>query len=286
MTTCSVLPSVPYDAVGPPNSIFLSRLNTQPTRCPVNASPLPSRTATHDSGPTWFATPWLGGTCTRETYRFVPAHREVKILMRLPDGRNVVTRQAVHGSVPCARTEVTGRWLGTAADSPCLDDSSRDDSARQHSAHNREFLELHYPWHPLHGRGILVRGRRKWGKHTAVRFKVEDEPQRVWTELPVWMFDRAVCSRMRLTDRPRVHWKALVELRQLLDETVCAPPLARVQDQHRCSNVEGGADEGDTSISSSGATSVFRSKQSSPPVEQSSGRRQASGNSIDGGDAP
>ena len=80
LTICSVLPSVPYDAVGPPNSIFLSRLNTQPTRCPVNASPLPSRTATHDSGPTWFATPWLGGTCTRETYRFVPAHRVVKIL--------------------------------------------------------------------------------------------------------------------------------------------------------------------------------------------------------------
>ena len=103
MTTCSVLPSGPYDAVGPPNSIFLSRLNTQPTRCPVNASPLPSRTATHDSGPTWFATPWLGGTCTRETYRFVPAHREVKILMWLPDGRNVAARQAVHGSAPCAR---------------------------------------------------------------------------------------------------------------------------------------------------------------------------------------
>ena len=131
MTTCSVLPSVPYDAVGPPNSIFLSRLNTQPTRCPVNASPLPSRTATHDSGPTWFATPWLGGTCTRETYRFVPAHREVKILMRLPDGRNVATRQAVHGSAPCARTEVTGCWLGTAADSPCLDDSSNGDGRRR-----------------------------------------------------------------------------------------------------------------------------------------------------------
>ena len=26
--------------------------------------------------------------------------REVKILMRLPDGRNVATRQAVHGSAP------------------------------------------------------------------------------------------------------------------------------------------------------------------------------------------
>ena len=59
------------------------------------------------------------------------AAREVKILMRLPDGRNVVTRQAVHGSEPCAQTEVTGRWLGTAADSLCLDDSSRGDSRRR-----------------------------------------------------------------------------------------------------------------------------------------------------------
>ena len=48
------------------------------------------------------------------------AAREVKILMRLPDSRNVATRQAVHGSAPCARTEVTGRWLGTAADSLAL----------------------------------------------------------------------------------------------------------------------------------------------------------------------
>ena len=84
ITICSVLPSVPYDAVGPPKFILLSRLNIQPARLPVNASPLLSRTTTHDSGPIWFATPSLGGTCTRETYRFVPAHREVKILMRLP----------------------------------------------------------------------------------------------------------------------------------------------------------------------------------------------------------
>ena len=81
ITICSVLPSVPYDAVGPPKFILLSRLNIQPARLPVNASPLLSRTTTHDSGPIWFATPSLGGTCTRETYRFVPAHREVKILM-------------------------------------------------------------------------------------------------------------------------------------------------------------------------------------------------------------
>ena len=59
---------------------------------------------------------------TRE-FRFACLRwREVKILMRLSDGRNVAARQAVHGSAPCVRTEVTGRWLGTAVDSPCLDD--------------------------------------------------------------------------------------------------------------------------------------------------------------------
>ena len=48
--------------------------------------------------------------------------REVKKLMRLPDGRNGATRQAVHGSALCLRTDVTAPWLGIAADSPCLDD--------------------------------------------------------------------------------------------------------------------------------------------------------------------
>ena len=34
-----------------------SRLNTQPRRPPVNASPPPLRTTAHDSGPVWLATP-------------------------------------------------------------------------------------------------------------------------------------------------------------------------------------------------------------------------------------
>ena len=98
ITICSVLPSVPYDAVGPPKFILLSRLNIQPARLPVNASPLLSRTTTHDSGPIWFATPSLGGTCTRETYRFVPAHRLVKILER-PAGQQFAPFQGPLESV-------------------------------------------------------------------------------------------------------------------------------------------------------------------------------------------
>src|SRR6516164_9073844 len=50
-------------SVGVPRVLF-SRLNTQPMRTPVNASPKPSRVSAHDSGTVWFATPSLAETCT------------------------------------------------------------------------------------------------------------------------------------------------------------------------------------------------------------------------------
>ena len=50
-------------SVGDPGVVF-SRLNTQPMRTPVNASPTPSRVSAHDSGTVWFARPSLEETCT------------------------------------------------------------------------------------------------------------------------------------------------------------------------------------------------------------------------------
>jgi hypothetical protein len=40
-----------------PQRKLLSRLNARPARTPVNASPLPLRATTHDSGPLWAANP-------------------------------------------------------------------------------------------------------------------------------------------------------------------------------------------------------------------------------------
>jgi hypothetical protein len=51
-----VLPSAETTASAPRRR-HLSRLDTQPTRTPVNASPRASRRTTHDSGPMWFARP-------------------------------------------------------------------------------------------------------------------------------------------------------------------------------------------------------------------------------------
>jgi hypothetical protein len=47
-----------------PASTLISGLNTLPARSPVNASPQPSPTTTHDSGPGWLAKPSLSETST------------------------------------------------------------------------------------------------------------------------------------------------------------------------------------------------------------------------------
>jgi len=58
----TVLPSEFIDTVGAPKQAHLSRLNTRPALSPVNASPAPSRSPAHDSGPMRFANPSSYGT--------------------------------------------------------------------------------------------------------------------------------------------------------------------------------------------------------------------------------
>ena len=52
-------------------SNVLSRLNTRPARTPVNASPVPLRAATHDSGPLWAANP---STCDSFIHNTSPVY--------------------------------------------------------------------------------------------------------------------------------------------------------------------------------------------------------------------
>ena len=49
------------------NGAWISRLNTQPARAPVNASPSPLRAMTHDSGPVWEASPSPNGSFIHNT---------------------------------------------------------------------------------------------------------------------------------------------------------------------------------------------------------------------------
>lgn len=61
MAAMGVLPSASDNSIGTSISL-ISRLNTLPVRTPVNASPIPSRVWTHDSGTLWFATPSAEGS--------------------------------------------------------------------------------------------------------------------------------------------------------------------------------------------------------------------------------
>ena len=54
---------------------WISRLNTRPVPSPVNASPLSSRAAAHDSGPAWLALPSLFRTFTLSPRRLLPEHK-------------------------------------------------------------------------------------------------------------------------------------------------------------------------------------------------------------------
>ena len=57
-----------------PASTLISGLNTLPARSPVNASPQPSPTTTHNSGPVWLAKPKLRIFPFLHTLPVFPAH--------------------------------------------------------------------------------------------------------------------------------------------------------------------------------------------------------------------
>src|SRR5687768_18438169 len=65
---------LPTTASAPRSLRAFSRLNTQPKRTPVNASPWPLRTTTHDSGPEWIATPSPYGSFIHNTSPVLTAH--------------------------------------------------------------------------------------------------------------------------------------------------------------------------------------------------------------------
>ncbi len=86
------------------------------------------------------------------------------------------------------------------------------------SDHKTEVQQVHYPWHPLYGQDVIVRGR-KGGRCSVLRCQLDDDDKRDNRQVPMWMFDKVVCSRMVLSSQPHVCWEALLDLRRLLDDS-------------------------------------------------------------------
>jgi hypothetical protein len=75
---------------------------------------------------------------------------------------------------------------------------------------------VHYPLHPLYGRGdLLVCRRRGVGNLEHVEVEIDQQQQAI----PRWMTDEKFCQRLTIGHMPQVSLTALLELLSLLDAT-------------------------------------------------------------------
>ena len=72
---------------------------------------------------------------------------------------------------------------------------------------------MHYPWHPLHGETLRIVRRTEQGDQAMIEGERSCGQVR---ELPEWMTDRELCSRMAMRSGPIVVLEALVQLAFLL----------------------------------------------------------------------
>jgi hypothetical protein len=116
-------------------------------------------------------------------------------------------------------------------------------TTRSHKTHISECHEVLYRWHPWSGRSVFVLLKFVRGSEPVFRCRLSEDDATTPLEIPAWMFDRATCSRMRLTVTPRVACEHLVALRTLLRACGTATrTLQGLQDQHRPLNTTGDAD--------------------------------------------
>ena len=123
--------------------------------------------------------------------------------------------------------------------------------------HSSDCRRVEYPWHPLHDQEVIICGSRREANGLVHHCRrISDLVGSACLQIPAWMFDPVQCSVSRLESVPRVSWVSLVQLRQLLVDTIVASP------------VRGGTDATTpTTIRDSGATVLSKSKCGSPVTQ-------------------
>ena len=90
----------------------------------------------------------------------------------------------------------------------------------ERNAHRTDIREVLYPWHPWAGRLVHLHEAIDRAAGGVVRCTVDgDLTGRRTLELPVWMFDRAVCVGVRMVPAPQVELQSLSDLAMLLAAT-------------------------------------------------------------------
>src|SRR5579885_175390 len=89
--------------------------------------------------------------------------------------------------------------------------------------------EVLYPWHPLRGVVVIVKSVHRRGDIGIFRCHLPGNERRDCFEVPAWMFDREVCSRMEVLPSPRPSLACLLDLKRLLNETRASANALLVQ---------------------------------------------------------
>jgi hypothetical protein len=103
---------------------------------------------------------------------------------------------------------------------------------------------VEYPWHPLFGQDVLIKGEKRGPGAHVLRCHVPGDERRDCLHIPIWMFDAATCTRMRLEPQPYVGLEALDELRAVLEVATDDGTRAR-HNRHVPHDEPGGVDARD-----------------------------------------
>jgi hypothetical protein len=151
-----------------------------------------------------------------------------------------------------------------ARPSPAKGEFAPCDTSTDQNDHKTDIRRVQYPWHSLFGRDVVVRGS-KAGRTGVLRCQVDDDDKRDNREMPTWMFDQVVCGRMYHSSQPHVSWRALIELRQLLHNSVRMNVRENVENESP-PTTEGTNEAGTRTTESRASTRAVRSAERSAPV--------------------
>ena len=102
----------------------------------------------------------------------------------------------------------------------CLttDGCGPDCTSERRKTHVTEALEVLYRWHPWFGQSVYIHEVIERGDGRSFRCDLDTKQTARCMNVPAWMFDRAACFGVRLSDTPQVGVEALICLRALLAE--------------------------------------------------------------------
>jgi len=139
--------------------------------------------------------------------------------------------------------------------------------------HKTGFRAIEYRWHPWHGQRVLICGEARRSGRVILRCFQDQLRGFPALEVPEWMFDSHICSRVKPAEFPCVDYATLVVLQQLLSAVTQANELTVVQAQHHSSS-SGDADADTVTVQSQSGRVVLSASEAAAV---------ATGNASEGG---